>query len=197
MEEKRMIGSYEIKQSFFIGDKEVVFGVDKTQKFPFMICYCDYNNPLSAALPTEVIGSDDYLEAMQEFTVRIQSQIEQTQAEHEKFLFDMTPLTIDNCIPDQKDKSIIGKVVVVNAESKRYEFQHSAYQLILADGGNGANGGRGQAVFGTRLSDGHRARWERFDILGEIKPECMPDWAKEALTRIDHPQEKTEKEPKR
>ena len=72
----------------------------------------------------------------------------------------------------------------MNAEPKRYEYQHSAYQLVLADGGNGANGGRGQAVFGTCLSDGHRARWERFDVLGEIKPECMPDWAKEAHAKI-------------
>lgn len=190
--EKRMIGTYAIEQSIFIGDKEVVFGVDQTQELPFMVCYCDYNNPLSAAWPTEAIGTEDYLEAMQTFTERVQSQIEQTRAEQEKFPFDMTPFTIDDCIPDKKDKSIIGKVVVVNAEPKRYEYQHSAYQLVLADGGNGAIGGRGQAVFGTSLADGHKARWERFDVLGEIKPECMPAWAKEALMKIQQ-QERTKK----
>ena len=47
--EKRMLGNYEITQSIYIGDKEVVFGVDTKDPHPFMVCYCDYNNPLSAA----------------------------------------------------------------------------------------------------------------------------------------------------
>ena len=62
-------------------------------------------------------------------------------------------------------------------------YRHSAYQLVLADGGNGATGGRGQAVFGTCLATGEHRRWERYDVLGEIKPDHMPQWAKEALAR--------------
>lgn len=192
-DEKRMLGSYEIEQSIFIGDKEVVFGVDKAQELPYMVCYCDYNNPLSAEWPTEAIGTDDYLEAMQVFTERINLQIEQARAENEKFKFDMTPITKADCFPDKRNESIVGKVVVMDVEPLRHEYQHSAYQLILADGGNGANGGRGQAVFGTRLSDGHKSRWERYSVLGEIKPERMPAWAKEALAKMDKPQERAKK----
>ena len=73
--EKRKLGDYEIIQSIYIGDKEVVFGVDKKDPYPFMVCYCDYHNPLSAAWPTEGVASDDYLEAMQIFVDRVQSQI--------------------------------------------------------------------------------------------------------------------------
>lgn len=62
----------------------------------------------------------------------------------------------------------------------------------LVDGGHGAIGGRGQAVFGTCLADGKRARWERYDVLGVIKPEKMPDWAKEAVAEIKK-QEKAKK----
>ena len=51
--EKRVLGNYEITQSIYIGDKEVMFGVDTKDPHPFMVCYCDYNNPLSAAWPTE------------------------------------------------------------------------------------------------------------------------------------------------
>ena len=47
-------------------------------------------------------------------------------------------------------------------------------------------------MFGTCLADGKHARWERYDVLGEIKPEKMPDWAKEALTKIKE-QEKAKK----
>jgi hypothetical protein len=183
-DEKRMIGSYEVEKSIHIGNKEVVFGVNKKEKYPFMVCYCSYDNPLSVEWATEAIGSDNYLEAMQIFVERVQTQIELVRTEQEKFKFDGTPFTIDDCIPDSKNQSIVGKVVVINAEKNRYEYQHSAYQLILADGGNGAEGGRGQAVFGTSLADGHHGRWERYDVLGEIRPESMPDWAKEALAKI-------------
>ena len=183
--EKRMVGNYEVEQSIHIGSKEVVLGVDKKDQYPFVVCYCSYDNPLGVPWPTEAVGTDNYLEAVQVFLDRVQAQVEVMRAEQEKFKFDMTPFTVGDCIPDVKNQSIVGKVVVINAEPKRYEYQHSAYQLILADGGNGATGGRGQAVFGTCLATGERGRWERYDILGEIRPDRMPDWAKEALAKLN------------
>ena len=189
--EKRLIGNYEVAHSIHIGRKEVVFGIDEKDKYPFLVCDCTYDNPLSAAYVSEPVGSDDYLEAMQIFTDRIQEQVRIMKAEQEQFKFDMTPFTIDDCIPDERGKSIVGKVVVIKAQVNRYEYRHSAYQLVLATGGFGASGGRGQAVFGTCLANGKRARWERYDILGEIRPEKMPDWAKKALARIQA-QEETE-----
>ena len=67
-EEKRMLGNYEVTQSIYVGDKEVVLAVDKKEQYPFLVCYCDYHNPLSAAWATEGVASDDYLEAMEIFT---------------------------------------------------------------------------------------------------------------------------------
>ena len=183
-EEKRIIGSYEVTQSIHIGKKEVVFGINEKEEYSFLVCDCTYDNPLSAEWVTDAVGSDDYLEAMQIFTDRVQEQISLVRAEHGRFAFDMTPFTMDDCIPDDRDNSIVGKVVVINAEVNRYEYRHSAYQLVLVDGGHGATGGRGQAVFGTSLADGKHARWERCDVLGEIRPEKMPQWAEEALAKI-------------
>ena len=195
-EEKRMLGDYEVRQSIHIGKKEVVFGVNEADQYPFMVCYCTYDNPLSAAWVTETVGSDDYLEAMQIFTDRVQAQIEAVKEEQSRFDFDMTQFTADDCIPDNQSESIVGKVVVINTEINRYEYRHSAYQLVLVNGGHGATGGRGQAVFGTCLADGERARWERYDVLGVLKPEKMPDWAKEALATIKA-QEKEKKQKNR
>ena len=183
-EEKRMIGSYEVEHSIHLGDKEVILGVDKKEQYPFMVCYCTYDNPLGVPWATEAVGSDDYLEAMQIFLDRVQAQVELVKNEQEQYRFDKTPFTIDDCIPDDRTRSIVGKVVVMDVEPKRYEYQHPAYQFVLAESGHGATGGRGQAVFGTCLATGERGRWERFDVLGEIKPEKMPDWAKEALEEI-------------
>ncbi len=75
---KKMIDAYSIEQSIFIGDKEVLYGVDKTKEYLLMVCYCTYDNPLSASWAIEAIGSDDYLEAMQVFVDRVQKQIELT-----------------------------------------------------------------------------------------------------------------------
>lgn len=183
-EEKRMVGSYEVEQSIHIGKKEVVFGVDRKEEYPFLVCYCTYDNPLSMAWVEDAVGSDNYLEAMQEFLDRVQGQVNLVRVEQERYQCNLTPFTIEDCIPYNRMESIVGKVVVINAEVNRYEYRHSIYQLVLADGGNGALGGRGQAVFGTCLADGKRARWERNNVLGEIKPERMPEWAKEALVKI-------------
>lgn len=42
-EEKRMLGDYEVRQSIHIGKKEVVFGVNEADKYPFMVCFCTYD----------------------------------------------------------------------------------------------------------------------------------------------------------
>jgi len=52
-EEKRMISSYEVMQSIHIGKKEVVFGIDEKKEYPYLVCYCTYDNPLSAEGGTE------------------------------------------------------------------------------------------------------------------------------------------------
>ena len=58
-DEKRMIGNYAVEQSIHIGKKEVVFCVDKRAEHPYVVCYCDYNNPFSAislvAMPRALI----------------------------------------------------------------------------------------------------------------------------------------------
>ena len=34
------------------------------------------------------------------------------------------------------------------------------------------------------LYSGERERWERYDLAGEVKPECLPEWAKERFAEI-------------
>ena len=178
-EEKRMISSYEVTQSIHIGKKEVEFGVDEKAEYPFLVCHCTYDNPLSAEWVTDAVGSDDYLEAMQIFTERVQEQIGLVRAEQEQFKFDLKPFTIDDCIPDNRGGSIVGKVVVINAEVNRYEYRHSAYQLVLADGGNGATGGRrysAHALPRASIADGKGTM-----SLGKSSPNVRPNGQRKPL----------------
>lgn len=59
-EEKRMISSYEVMQSIHIGKKEVVFGVDLKEEYPFLVCDCTYDNPLSAEWVTDAVDLCQY-----------------------------------------------------------------------------------------------------------------------------------------
>ena len=68
---------------------------------------------------------------------------------------------------------------------------------------NGINGGfgaaanaRGSAVYATNLYSGKESRYERRDVLGEIKPEHIPHWAMEGAARIRE-REKKRHEPER
>ena len=42
-EEKRMLGNYEVTQSIYVGDKEVVLAVDKKEQYPFRVVLCLYH----------------------------------------------------------------------------------------------------------------------------------------------------------
>ena len=95
-------------------------------------------------------------------------------------------ITADMCFKDNRSESIVGKIVAVKAEVLRPEYRSADYQLIYVSGGNGASGkSMGSACFHTNLYSGERGRWERYDILGwEVKPECLPEWAKEKFIEI-------------
>lgn len=109
-EEKRMIGSYEVEHSIHLGDKEVILGVDKKEQYPFMVCYCTYDNPLGVPWATEAVGSDDYLEAMQIFLDRVKAQVELSKTELAKYPFDKTVFTVKDCIPDDKGKTLSARL---------------------------------------------------------------------------------------
>ena len=188
MDEARKINNYTVEQSFNFGEREVFFGVDDTQEEPFVVAYAEYFSPMDVYMMNQPEHYKDYLSAMMDYCSRCTEQVKAVQEEHGKFGFSLAPFTAQDCIPCPSDESIIGKVVVMDVSKNRREYRHCAYQLVLAEAGNGASGGRGSAVFGTCLATGEKARWERYEVLGEIKPEKMPFWAKDALKSI---QEKT------
>jgi hypothetical protein len=43
----RMVDGYEIKHAIYIGNKEILFGMDETKPdAPYMVCDCTWDNPL-------------------------------------------------------------------------------------------------------------------------------------------------------
>lgn len=194
-DEKRMVDAYEIKHAIHIGDKEVLFGVDVMNlKTPYMVCYCSSDNPFGVDTLFKAVGSDDYLEMMTEFNDRVKAQVDVVKAEREQIPYPLEPYTIEQCIPNDYSMCIENKVAVLRPERLRPEYRTSVNQLALVLGGFGAQGNaRGRAVYIVSLYFVKEARWNRGDILGLLKPEYMPEWAR---NRLSHLQAERQTDPK-
>ncbi|WP_238456654.1 hypothetical protein [Desulfotruncus arcticus] len=150
-----------------------------------MVCDCTWDNPLGIDQYFNAVGSADYLEMMAEFADRVQAQLEAVKAERDKITVPLSPFTPEHCAPNDYGKSIENKVVVIRVERLRPEYRTADRQLVLAVGGFGAHANaRGRAVYTVNLYSGKESRWNREDILGVLKPEYMPGWAKERLKQI-------------
>ena len=184
--EKRMVDSYEVKNAIHIGDKEMLFCVDETKSdHPYMVCDCTRQEPLGFEQFFNAEGSADYLEMMGVFTVRISTQIEAFKEEQARIGIPLEPITAEQCEPNDYGKSIENKVVAIRASCLWPEYRTADNQLVLATCGFGTHANsRGRAVFTVNLYSGKESRWNRADILGVVKPEFMPEWAKEKLKQV-------------
>lgn len=190
--EKRMAGDYEITAVMHIGDKEIVIGENLADKnTPYMVAYCERNELLARYYDVQV--SDSYGEIVKLYGERISEQAELVLQKEKALDIPFSVISVEDCIPDDYSKSINGKIVAVNPDVLRNEYRRADRQLYLVTGGFGAEANsRGSAVFCTNLHTGEHTRFERRDILGEIKPERLPDWAKTKIKEIPK-QEKPKK----
>jgi hypothetical protein len=183
-EEKRMAGAYEILYAIHIGDKEIVFGENPDMGAPtrYFAGWCDKGDFYERYIGDE---TGDYLEAMKKFVSGLSEQIEKVEKERTAVTVPMAPITAEQCYLNDLSQNIEGKVVAVRAGVLRSEYQTADRQLVLVTGGFGSHANsRGSAVFCTNLYYGKHTRWERRDIQGEVKPEHIPEWAKERLAAL-------------
>ena len=195
-EEKRTAGSYKVLYNIHIGDREVLFGENQgSTDMRYMVCFCDWNNPLGIENFTDAAGSNDYLEMMTEFNDRVRSQIEAVKSERDKITVPLEPFTLELCDQIKSDTELENTVAVIKAESLRPEYRTQDKQLVFVTGGFGArSNARGRAVYTTNLYSGKNSRWNREDILGVLSSEQMPEWAKKRFSEIEAKQKPCEPE---
>lgn len=183
-QEKRMAGDYEITNSFHIGDREIVIGENFADaEHPYMVAYCDRNEIFAKYY--DVMTSIDYTEIVQLYGERICTQAALVLNFNKELDVPNTVITKDDCIPDDYRKSINGKVIAIKPDTLRNEYRRADRQLYFVTGGFGAEANsRGSAVFCKNLHTGENTRFERRDVVGEVKPDRLPDWAKEAIKKL-------------
>ena len=184
---RRMVGDtgYEVKHAVHIGDKEIIFAVDmNADKGLYYRVYNATRNELFEQF-TDGSGSGDYLEMMKEFIDRVGGQIETVRSEQKQINLPGEIFTAEHCYPNDYRQSIDGKVVAIRADVFRPEYRRGDNQLVLVAGGFGADANpRGGAVFCYHLNDGKYTRIERYEVQGEVKPEHLPEWAKEKAAAV-------------
>lgn len=196
--EKRMIHSYEVVSSLKIGEKEVVIAMDEknTDGEKYMTCFVERNELFE--LYHESMLSDDYAEIAKIYGARIANEAELHIESVKKLGIPITVITAEDCIPDHHTHDINGKIIAIDTKHLRPEFQRADRQLYLVYGGSGASANtRGSAVFCTNLHTGKNCRWERYEVMGEVKPECMPEWAKEKAEALKRANKRKNKEAER
>ena len=188
MEEPRSLAGYEVKQTFPIGGKDIVFCVNDQAESPYMVCNITYNNPLGAPWPAQGCVGDDYLEMVNEYIGRIKQETERlynirTMRKERGVTGKL--LTEDDCIPQSRHGDYTGQALVIDKKHLAPEYHNIGNQIVYATHGNGCRPeARGISVFTTNIYTGENERWSRAAILGVIKPERMPPWAKERLAEI-------------
>lgn len=194
-DEKRKIGEYTVLSAVNVGEKEIILASNEqsTDGEKYLCGFVERNDLFE--LCSECMVSDDYIEIVHLFGSRVANEAELFREQVEKLDIPVAVITEADCIPDHYPKDINGKIIAIDPKVLKPEFRRADRQLYLVTGGFGASANsRGSAVFCTNLHTGESTRYERMDIMGEVKPDCMPDWAKEKAQELSRSKRHKDKE---
>ncbi|MDR1565052.1 MAG: hypothetical protein LBS74_08860 [Oscillospiraceae bacterium] len=193
--EKRMVADtgYEVLLSEWVGGKEFIVAenpqADETERY----MAATYERKAFLGQYFDVVVGDEYDDAAQEFEKRVNTAREVIESELDKRGFPSELFTAEQCVPHSYEQDINKKVVAIKPECLADEYRRGSEQLMYVTGGFGASrNSRGTAVFCVQLSDGTKARYERYQVLGIVKD--LPDWAKQRLDTVKADIAKSRKE---
>ena len=194
-EEKRKIGEYTVLCSVNVGEKEIILASNEqsTDGEKFLCGFVERNDLFE--LCKECVVSDDYIEIVHLFGSRVANEAELFKEQVEKLDIPITLITEADCIPDHYSADTNVKISAIDPKVFKPDFQRADRQLSYVTGGFGASANsRGGAVFCTNLHTGKNTRFERMDVMSEVKPECMPDWAKEKIAAMNRSNKNKDRE---
>lgn len=182
-EGKEMINDYAVKNEVFIGNRRYLFAVHTDDKEPqrFLKCQC-YDDELFRHY-VNAVTSNDFVECMKLYLADISAAVEKVEKDRAAIgLDDISCLKGSDLLSASRDKNIEGKVVAIGEKWLCDGFKDISHQLYFVKGGNGAqSNSRGNACFSVNLYTGEDTRIERYEVLGEVPEDKIPEFAKEHL----------------
>lgn len=84
-----------------------------------------------------------------------------------------------------------GKIVVIKPTVLKDEYKTPKGQLFFAESGNGCRPNSiGTKVYGFHPDNGDKGYYRRYDIIGALKDEYLPEWAKEKVIQLSNTESK-------
>lgn len=177
---------YEILKEDIVGGNNfymaVMVGLEKNDKPEYITGTIDKTLAAAGREYYSINGKiDDYMEVAEYYYGTLMRELQQIR-ENEPKDISSTVLSSSDCNSIHDYTTLAGKLVVLDADVLYPEFQNSMHQLYLAVGGFGCNPkGSGNAIFAENLYTGESCRIERYEVIGVIKQDKLPQWAKDKL----------------
>ena len=186
-EEKEIINEhYEVVSSMNIGGKRMNFAVsnDKEEQYPYLKCIYTENELFGTY--ESVIASDSYPEAIKLYADDIKAEAVQLELNQRAMGDAALPCyKPDEVRPVYFTDNIIGKVVAVEEKYLSNGYKDRGHQLYYVVGGSGAYpNSRGQACFSYDLYNGKKERIERYEVMGYMREDELPEFAKKTLETV-------------
>lgn len=180
---KKKIGDWEVIASFVYGDKEIFIGENprpEKEVDRYLVGGIIANGLFEQYV--DCLSGDNYSEIAELYSMRIQEQIQLVKEELAKFPYDRSIIGNDSC-DSIRDRDIRGEIIVIDSRAIKREYAGADRQLWVAESGFGCSpNGSGRKVFCKNIFTGDSGTWLRQDVLGTIKPECVPQWVKDRMT---------------
>ena len=186
-EEKEIINEhYEVVSSMNIGGKRMILAVsnDKEEQYPYLKCIYTENELFGTY--ESVIASDSYPEAIKLYADDIKAEAVQLELNQRAMGDAALPCyKLDEVRPVYFTDNIIGKVVAVEEKYLSNGYKDRGHQLYYVVGGSGAYpNSRGQACFSYDLYNGKKERIERYEVMGYMREDELPEFAKKTLEAV-------------
>jgi len=189
VEQGRVIDGYEVIHSIRLdANHHVVAQNIASEDEHYRIYKVGSPNALGLADCESVYEHHDYLDVMREYTRRLDATLDSLGLDRVyrgSPVFDDYPIRAEDCFPSDK-MDLEGQVIAVKARNLSPEYRVASHQLHIATGGFGCSpDSSGRAVYCKNIYDGGKdVRFDREGILGVVKPECIPAWAKEKIAKL-------------
>ena len=186
-EEKEIINEhYEVVSSMYIGGKRMILAIsnDKEEQYPYLKCIYTENELFGTY--ESVIASDSYPEAIKLYADDIKAEAVQLELNQRAMGDAALPCyKPDEVRPVYFTDNIIGKVVAVEEKYLSDGYKDRGHQLYYVVGGSGAYpNSRGQACFSYDLYNGKKERIERYEVMGYMREDELPEFAKKTLETV-------------
>ena len=198
-EDKEMInGSYEVVSSMWLGGKRMILAVSSEKNEPHPYLKCIYTENELFGRYESAIASDSYPEVIKLYADDIKAEAVILEANKRA----MGEAAIRCFEPSEVRQihytdNLIGKTVVIDKKYLPYVDKDRGHQLFYVVGGSGAYpNSRGEACFSYNLYSGEKDRIERYEIIGYMNEDELPDFARKTLEDVKkrHKEEKNREE---